>query len=121
MEHSNGLADDPIPDAPTPGDLTPDWASLPPPQVFGAVILVLRAGLPPPVVDTPGEWRARDQEATARDLWELRQMSDAEIAAALTRAETMAGLQPLPHCEPGPAQEMPGFGGRRASQAFAFV
>ncbi len=55
MEHSNGPA----------GDVKTDWAMVLPPQVFGAVILVLRAVLPPPVVDEPGEWLARDQVAMA--------------------------------------------------------
>ena len=49
----------------TPGDVKPDWASLLPPVVFGAVILVLRAALPPPAVDAPGDWMGRDQVAMA--------------------------------------------------------
>ena len=55
MEPSNGLA----------GDVKPDWAMVLPPLVFGAVMLGLRAALPPPEVDEPGEWLARDQVAMA--------------------------------------------------------
>ena len=71
MEHSDGLAN----------DAKSDWAVVLPPQVFASVILWLRAALPPPVVDKPGEWLARDRVAMAA-VASLAPVSAAEVRLA---------------------------------------
>ena len=46
-------------------DASADWACLLPREVFGEVILILRAGLPPPELDEPEVWAGRDRVAMA--------------------------------------------------------
>ena len=48
-----------------PADPQADWSSLLSRDVFGEVILVLRATLPPPISDTPAGWARQDRAAMA--------------------------------------------------------
>lgn len=57
--YPNGM--DPLNDG--PADPQPDWARLLPLKVFAEIVLVLRAGLPPPVLDEPEAWAQRDRVA----------------------------------------------------------
>ncbi len=54
---------DPLSDA--LADPQPDWASLLAREAFHQIILVLRAALPPPLIDDPVDWARRDNAAKA--------------------------------------------------------
>ena len=54
---------DPLPNA--PDDPQPDWARLLPREAFHEIVLILRAALPPPLIDDPAEWARRDNAAMA--------------------------------------------------------
>ena len=76
-------------DVPAPPQ--PDWTYALPRQALSAVILILRATLPPPLADTPAEWALRDRVAMAA-VASLQPVTAAEgrLAAQFVAADAHA-------------------------------
>ena len=99
---------DPLSDA--PADPQPDWASLLPREAFHQIILILRAALPPPLIDDPVDWARRDNAAMAA-VASLAPANAAEgrLAAQFVAADSYAmdclRLAQLRRCEPDVARK----------------
>ena len=74
-----------------PAPPQPDWIYALPREALSAVILILRATLPPPLLDTPAEWALRDRVAMAA-VASLQPVTAAEgrLAAQFVAADAHA-------------------------------